>query len=501
MISLATLLADPIDAAKAADDPDIRTFLHELQANILKGHGRRHTGHLFMSFAGMKPDAVAAVVRGLAGYCTSAGEQLRRNRRNPPHLDGGPVRCLMLSASGFRALGGLAAMPPGAAFAAGMAARQGVLNDPARAAWQVPGWHDAEPAVDAMFLMAHSDADPHGAPGAESHAAGVTADLEAVEEWLNGSGVHILAVERGFQQMKTFDPAAGPEGVEHFGYVDGRSQPLFLADDVAREPGANWSPKFSPSQFIVPDPNGRVPLAAGSYFVFRKLEQNVRGFKAAEQALATALGLAGDDRERAGAMVVGRFEDGTPLVQSCTATKAKPPNDFNFAGDPDALTCPFHAHIRKTNPRGDIVRAIGVPESAERNPIMARRGITYGAPRPMNAAGDDFDDEGQEPTGDVGLLFMAYMASIEDQFEFTQQSWVNNPSFVGNLNPPPGRPQTGIDPVIGQSPNAADKVQTWQDGCTPGSVPHQFAFADFVKMLGGEYFFAPSLSFLRGVGL
>jgi hypothetical protein len=42
--------------------------------------------------------------------------------------------------------------------------------------------------------------------------------------------------------------------------------------------------------------------------VFRKLEQNVRRFKQVEEDPADALELTGDDRERAGAMIVGRFE-------------------------------------------------------------------------------------------------------------------------------------------------------------------------------------------------
>ena len=448
-----------------------------------------------MSFSGMKAADVAAILRSLAQHCPSALDQLRRNRRMPPHLDGGTVRCLFLSAHGFEALGAHAAMPPGAAFAAGMPARAGELNDPDRSAWNPTGWKTGQPVPDAMFLVADADEDA------------VTRDLEEAEDWLNGSGVTILVVERGFQQTKTFDAAVGPLGVEHFGYVDGRSQPLFLAEDIATElanvGGDQWSPVFKPSQFVVPDPNGRTPLSAGSYFVFRKLEQNVRGFKAAEKALATALGLPDATRERAGAMVIGRFEDGTPLVLPSGNAQAKPPpNNFNYSGDPDGLKCPFHAHIRKTNPRGDIVRELGLPDdSAERNPIMARRGITYGAERPPSADGSDFADDGHEPTKDVGLLFMAYMASIEAQFEFTQKSWADNPAFVGNMKQGNGRPVTGIDPVIGQSLNGADKMHMYQDGWTVGALPKPFAFADFVRMQGGEYFFAPSLTFLRSVGL
>lgn len=502
MFDLTTLLDAPIRWTAAATDIAIRDLLTDMQANILKSHGRHHAGHLFLSVQGMAPDQAAALVRTLGQHCTSALSQLSNNRSHPPYLDGGTVRCLFLSAGGYRALGPHATLPKGAAFAAGMAARQPILHDPARTEWQDAGWRDTAP--DAMFLVADADEDA------------VTRDLEAVEGWLNGTGARVLVVERGLQQTRQFRPGAKPETVEHFGYVDGRSQPLFLDEDltqeeqaVAAEPpdpaGPRWSPRFKPSQFIVPDPNGRRAQSAGSYFVFRKLEQDVRGFNAAETALGRALfgpGATQDQLDRAGAMVVGRFEDGTPLTLHPAGQKQAVPNGFTYAGDADGARCPFHAHIRKTNPRGDIKRELNLPdESGDRAPIMARRGITYGALRPKNADGSEFDDAGHEPEHDSGLLFMAYMADLEKQFEFTQQSWADNPTFAGNLNPAKGRPPTGVDPVIGQTANDAERQHTYLDGHTAGAKPSVQGFASFVHMKGGEYFFAPSLSFLRGVGL
>ncbi|RYI87578.1 MAG: hypothetical protein EON47_22225, partial [Acetobacteraceae bacterium] len=70
---------------------------------------------------------------------------------------------------------------------------------------------------------------------ADSSFDAVTRDLEAAQGWLNGTGARVLGVERGRAQFRTFKPGAAPEGVEHFGYVDGRSQPLFLAEDVEAE--------------------------------------------------------------------------------------------------------------------------------------------------------------------------------------------------------------------------------------------------------------------------
>ena len=489
MTELAAILSQPVDWQAAATDDGLRTFLQDLQANILKGHGRFHTGHIFIGFDGMTPEAVAALLRTIGGHCTSAYQQLRTNKRYPPHLDAGVVRCVFLSARGYAALGPLATVPEGEAFQQGMGTRQAVLGDPDRAAWSSGGWRHTP---DAMILVA--DADPDA----------VTRDLEASEAWLNNSGARILFVERGFQQSRQFRPGQKAEGVEHFGYVDGRSQPLVLKDDVAAEPHQNWKSAFPPSQFIVADPNGRTPVSAGSYFVFRKLEQDIRGFNAAEDALGKALfGSAAtpDQLDRAGAMVVGRFEDGTPLVLADHEIKQAVPNDFTYAADPDGRKCPFHAHIRKTNPRGDIQRELSLPDdSGDRAPIMIRRGITYGQKRPMSSDGSEFADEGHEPQHDSGLLFMAYMASVEDQFEFVQQSWVNSMEFAGNIRQPTQRPLMGIDPVIGQSTDAAELEHTYEDGWS-GGQPMRASFDQFVHMKGGEYFFAPCLSFLRGVGL
>src|SRR5262249_37013322 len=151
------------------------------------------------------------------------------------------------------------------------------------------------------------------------------------------------------------------------------------------------------------DPGAAGGNAFGSYFVFRKLEQNVRAFTRAEDALGRQLARLDPhfDPELAGAMIVGRFEDGAPVVLQRGPGMPNPvANDFDFAGDPDGLKCPFHAHIRKANPRGDTTR-LGGTLASERSHIMARRGIPYGARR-MNKR-RQFSDR---PTRGVGLLFM-----------------------------------------------------------------------------------------------
>ncbi len=176
---------------------------------------------------------------------------------------------------------------------------------------------------------------------------------------------------------------------------------------------------------------------------------------------------------------MGRFEDGTPVVLHGEEQAGKPTNDFNYdgAGDPATAKCPFKAHIRKTNPRT-------AGDAGERSRIMARRGITYGK-RNRDSIEEDFSEHDQ-PTGKVGLLFMAYMSDISEQFEFTQSAWANNTDFQ--------IPNTGVDPVIGQQSNGAADIG-WTDARTAATA--QFDFKTAVKLMGGAYFFAPSISFLQ----
>lgn len=444
-------------------DPNVVALLDDLQANILKGHGRRHSLNLFLQFNPAKQAEIRAAIHQLSGGVTTARQQLVRTEAfKHSGQDGGVVRCFFLSFAGYQALGVAAKAPAGPAFQAGLKSRVAALKDAPVTSWDP---HFQQP-VHALLLLADDDVDR-----LDAEASSVVASLEA-------AGVTLLGKEPGAQQFNSRGA-----GVEHFGYVDGRSQPLLLTEDVEHEQliedGTNlWDPAFPAEQVLVTSAGALL----GSFFVFRKLEQNVLGFKRKEEALADALGFHGDERELAGAMMVGRFEDGTPVVLRKEAgIGGDIPNNFNYADDAAAVKCPFHAHIRKTNPRGS--GGFEAP-ALERRHIMARRGITYG-PR----------EEGMcdRPEGGVGLLFAAYQASIENQFEFTQISWANSATF-----PAPGaQPQPGVDPVMGQGatpPNTQHTPQHWGDPATP--KPAQ-SFGEFVTMKGGEYFFAPVISTLR----
>ena len=153
-------------------------------------------------------------------------------------------------------------------------------------------------------------------------------------------------------------------------------------------------------------------------------------------------------------------------------------NDFNYAQDVKGVRCPYHSHIRKTNPRGDTDRNFdaggGALVQGELNRRIARRGITYGS------RAHDLSDA---PEKGVGLLFMCYQANIADQFAFIQKNWVNNDDFA--------RPAAGQDTVIGQGSHAGQ--QTWPLAWNGSATKSLADFGEFVTNRGGEFFIALSI--------
>lgn len=87
-------------------------------------------------------------------------------------------------------------------------------------------------------------------------------------------------------------------------------------------------------------------------------------------------------------------------------------------------------------------------------------------------------------------LFMAYMASIEDLFEFMQAEMANGGRASAKV-------RTEFDPVIGQGNNPTSQV--WPT--VYGQLQANFRFSDFVHLLGGGYYYVPSLPFFAGLGL
>jgi Dyp-type peroxidase family len=447
---------------------DGAAMLSQLQPNIVKGHVREHLRILLVQFSDKAEGraflkAVGAKVKSAKTHLLEAEKFAADGTPGTPYVGVG------LTFAGYKKLGIATAKIPsnGASqpFVAGMRspASVGALTDPPVSTWEEPYRH----TIHAVVLVGDAD------------KAKMLAKRAVIRKLFTPT-VKLLGEETGLGQHN-----ARGEGIEHFGYIDGRSQPLFLKEDIAAEPKARWDPAFALGRVLVADSAAPNPAQQfGSFFVLRKLEQNVRAFHKAEADLATALGLSGADRDRAGAMIVGRFRDGTALTAHSKALGETPiPNDFDYGKDAAGARCPFHGHIRKTNPRGSATGP------GDRLPIMARRGQTFGKrtddPNATNLP------LSARPTGGVGLLFMAFNAELSAQFEFTQQSWANNPGF-----PPGGPVAPGLDQVIGQGTR---KKPVWPLKWDKPQTKVASAAVQTVTMKGGEYFFMPSIAFLKAL--
>jgi Dyp-type peroxidase family len=301
-------------------------------------------------------------------------------------------------------------------------------------------------------------------------------------------------------------------GHEHFGFLDGISQPgirgLTAVSDATRKPseGRRGQDLIWPGEFVFgypgqhpddPHKSGSEPQMAatwmrnGSYMVFRRLEQKVPEFRQFVRERATALGMS---PELLAARMVGRWKSGAPLEltprrdDSALGGDARRNNDFEYGDDRFQHRCPYAAHIRKAYPRDDT----GNEAEVQRHRII-RRGIPFG---PEVEPGEATTRHSR------GLMFVCYQTSIERQFESIQRRYANNPEFVGGKRRLGGGPVTpGFDPIIGQAPgNGSRQMDEPYPNYPAGSrrttlvIPEQF-----VKLTAAAYFFMPSITALRTV--
>ncbi|TVP45360.1 MAG: peroxidase [Gemmatimonadales bacterium] len=483
----------------------------EIQGFATSGYGHLpHAAYLFLTIDGAR--GARRWLSGILPELTSA-----RGWRPDP---GGPKRRpseavnVAITHSGLGELGlsrsALCTFPR--AFCEGMgeparAAR--VLGDVGASAPEA--WHFGGPSTDPVHLclLVHA-ASPEGLDGLVAHHV----------ERLAATGGSVALVPDGLQRGHR-----RPDGREPFGFRDGIAQPQMVGIRGEGAPGALPTGNFIlgyPDHYgqIAPGPmlpagedaEGRLPLSAnphhphgkwrdlgrhGSYLVYRRLEQDVRGFwhfllaEAARMRGAGAGPAALPDTPALArwlaAKFMGRWPGGAPLVLSPDADDPglATRDDFLFHdADAEGRHCPFGAHIRRANPR-DMIRPCAPEQSMNMSQAhrIRRQGSIFGTPfdpARLDGPGD------LVPAGDVsGLHFIALNADIERQFELIQQHWMNNPGFNGLRG--------SADPVAAGSGMGESRMEVplargaWRTRPVPA----------LVQMTGGAYFFLPSIPAAR----
>ncbi|KIJ36125.1 hypothetical protein M422DRAFT_179814 [Sphaerobolus stellatus SS14] len=317
--------------------------------------------------------------------------------------------------------------------------------------------------------------------------ANIDSELANIQSILGGS---ITEVHRLAGAARPGDQ----EGHEHFGFVDGISQPALDGFNIAK-PGQISIP---PGIIILGadgDNSTNFPLVSsrpawakdGSFLAFRQLQQLVPEFDLflANNPLNVPGLTAEEGSELLGARMVGRWKSGAPIDLSPLHDDPDlgkntsrnnfftfEHNGFNFTSD--QTHCPFSAHIRKANPRADFPNAtVIIPNH------IIRSGIPYGPEVTAAEAASGITSI------ERGLAFVSYQTDIDSGFFFIQANWLNQPEYSD--------PTPGWDPLLGQ----VTETQTgpkFASGLDPADPNRDFTLPDFIVSRGGEYFFSPPLS-------
>jgi Dyp-type peroxidase family len=321
---------------------------------------------------------------------------------------------------------------------------------------------------------------PFGTPDVHVVLVGVAPDVAALEAAVDRARA-AFADLAGIAPIWRQDCRAPPDEKEPFGFKDGVSHPAIEGSGVAGSNPLEAPLKagelvlgYRDEMGVVTDaPQPEVLGRNGSYVVFRKLHQDVAGFRRYLRANATGA----DDEELLAAKMMGRWRSGAPLalcpMHDDPALGADPArnNAFLFRAD-DALgyRTPPGSHVRRCNPRDSDVAGV------VRLHRMIRRGTVYGPPLPAGVLQDDGADR--------GLMFAFVGAYLKRQFEFVQSEWINGGEFLGLGD--------ARDPVAG----AADGTGSYSIPRRP--IPRRVqGLANFVTTRGGAYGFMPGLTALR----
>lgn len=362
-----------------------------------------------------------------------------------------------------------------------------------------PAKHDAETASDKAAALDRSNL-MHFFEGVFAKIIRLGSDPEE-------SGIQLVAIESLAKRDKANGeppPVDGHRG--HFGFRDGLSQPEFVLPEEcdgedgvkpneAHQNNMNGSydpsnklgelllgytndrddpppprckspesdPETEPDPCVVPQPEPPcLPehFANSSFLIIRKIEQDVDAFN---RLLIKARRQYGLKREETAAHLMGRDFDGKPLI-------GPGDNGFTYGGDLEGTACPFAAHIRRSNPRSAF--------QDRRDPQILRRGLSY----------KDFR------RGTRGSMFMAYNASIAEQFEVIQR-WINggNSTDIASshndplIGVPPLDPETKVFRFIRKGSQCDDEVVRLK-------IPKPLTTLQW-----GVYLFVPSKAALRKI--
>ncbi len=283
---------------------------------------------------------------------------------------------------------------------------------------------------------------------------------------------------------------------DHFGLADGISQPVpdkacalaalppAKAGDDPLPPPSRWTDAVPMGELLVgrahrPDlvVGGRLGVnnhvAAdpfqqdGSFLVIRRMRQHRDRF---DRIVESAARQSRQDEDLVKAKMLGRWPSGKALIT------AVGDNGFTYSEDPEGRQCPLQSHVRRANPR--------ILEGEQRTPRLMRRGMSYG-PR--------VDADGANAEAERGVMFMAYCASIAEQYEVVQR-WVNggNSTRIASFH---------TDPLMGV-PRRGDKATfRWPDKRYgfPYRVDLNRNDQPAVELEWTGYFFVPSVQVLRAL--
>jgi Dyp-type peroxidase family len=468
-------------SARAAID------FHDIQGLVLNAYG--HLDHSrFLFFKIVDRDAAKRWLTDVANRISSA-----KRRRSEDELPGSQAN-IAFTMSGMQKLGlphdTLTAFPR--EFQMGMAAPErsrklGDLGPSAPEGWQFGGPNT--PNIDLLVMLYGRDE--------------TVLDQSTIREFDTAPASNGL--EEVFRQTSIRHGSNEP-----FGFRDGISQPAvegagqrvlpgqsiikageFLLGHVDEygevAPVPTVAHELDPDRVLAADSlqstRGSFGLN-GSFLVFRKLAQDVAGFRSfLDRTTRNADGSSNPERAKLlSAKMIGRWPSGAPLT---LAPENDDPemgrnknrnNDFGFAAsDRDGFACPIGSHIRRANPRD----ALAFPPEPRRSLSIANRHRIMRRGRPYH--------EVSTATGEVveqGLLFIAINATLHRQFEFIQQSWLNNPKFNGLYDE--------RDPLC--SANSGDAMMTIQARPVRERI---HGLPRFVTVRGGAYFFLPSIRALN----